>query len=166
MYMVVIFSFALFLVLILLVFMWSSLCGPPLSTNSRHFQDKTTLLGLIAPEGLDTNGSLVPMLGVHPLQLTDHNTGISLLLSIRAWVLLTQSSLGVGGGSPFQGFFFRIFFERLPETLEPKFHNFSQNFMGNLLMCISQLPNVRCYHGNHEIKGDFAVFYSYFRNFT
>ena len=26
----------------------------------------------------------------------------------------------------------------------------------NLLMCISQLFNVRCCHGNHEIKGDFC----------
>ena len=41
---------------------------------------------------------------------------------------------------------------------EPKFHGFSQNFMGNLLMCISQLPNVCCYHGNHKIKGDFCSF--------
>ena len=29
------------------------------------------------------------MLGVHPLQLTDHNTGISLLLSTSVWVLLS-----------------------------------------------------------------------------
>ena len=49
----------------------------------------TTLLGLIAPKGLDTNGTLGPMLGVHPLHLTDHNTGISLLLSSSAWVLLS-----------------------------------------------------------------------------
>ena len=49
----------------------------------------TTLLGLIVPKGLDTNGTLGPMLGVHPLQLTDHNTGISLLLSTSAWVLLS-----------------------------------------------------------------------------
>ena len=49
----------------------------------------TTLLGLIAPKGLDTNGALGPMLGVHPLQLTDHNTGISLLLSTSAWALLS-----------------------------------------------------------------------------
>ena len=48
----------------------------------------TTLLGLIAPKGLDTNGTLGPMLGVHPLQLTDHNTGTSLLLSTSVWVLL------------------------------------------------------------------------------
>ena len=53
-----------------------------------HFVS-TTLLGLIAPKGLDTNGTLDPMLGVHPLQLTDHNTGISLLLSTSAWVLLS-----------------------------------------------------------------------------
>ena len=55
----------------------------------------TTLLGLtctcIAPKGLDTNGILGPMLGVHPLQLTDHNTGISLLLSTSVWVLLSPS---------------------------------------------------------------------------
>ena len=51
----------------------------------------TTLLGLIAPKGLDTNGTLGPMLGVHPLQLTDHNTGISLLLPRSAWVLLSPS---------------------------------------------------------------------------
>ena len=38
-------------------------------------------MGLIAPKGLDTNWTLGPMLGVHPLQLTDHNTGISLLSS-------------------------------------------------------------------------------------
>ena len=44
----------------------------------------TTLLGLIAPNELDTNGTLGPKLGVHPLQLTDHNTGISLLLSTSA----------------------------------------------------------------------------------
>ena len=49
----------------------------------------TTLLGLIAPKGLDTNGTLGPMLGVDLLQLTDHNTGISLLLSTSAWVLLS-----------------------------------------------------------------------------
>ena len=49
----------------------------------------TTLLGLIAPKGLDTNGTLGPMLGVHPLQLTDHNTGINLLLSTSVWVLLS-----------------------------------------------------------------------------
>ena len=49
----------------------------------------TTLLGLIAPKGLDTNGTPGPMLGVFPLQLTDHNTGISLLLSTSAWVLLS-----------------------------------------------------------------------------
>ena len=53
-----------------------------------HFVS-TTLLGLIAPKGLDTNGTLGPMLGVHPLQLTDHNTGISLLLLTSAWVLLS-----------------------------------------------------------------------------
>ena len=49
----------------------------------------TTLLGLIAPKGLDTNGTLGPMLGVHPLKLIDHNTGISLLLLTSAWVLLS-----------------------------------------------------------------------------
>ena len=48
-----------------------------------------TLLGLIAPKGLDTNGTLGPMLGVQPLQLTDHNTSISLLLSTSVWVLLS-----------------------------------------------------------------------------
>ena len=30
--------------------------------------------------------------------------------------------------------------------------------MGNLSSYISQLPNVRCYHDNHEIKGDFCNF--------
>ena len=25
-------------------------------------------------------------------------------------------------------------------------------------MCISELPNVRCYHGNREIKGDICSF--------
>ena len=50
----------------------------------------TTLLGLIAPKGLDTNGTLGLMLGVYLLQLTDHNTGISLLLSTSAWVLLSS----------------------------------------------------------------------------
>ena len=49
----------------------------------------TTSFGLIAPKRLDTNGTLGPMLGVHPLQLTDHNTSISLLLSTSAWVLLS-----------------------------------------------------------------------------
>ena len=58
----------------------------------------TTLLGLIAPKGLDTNGTLGRMLGVHPLQLTDHNTGISLLLSTSVWVPLTLFGLGGGGG--------------------------------------------------------------------
>ena len=48
-----------------------------------------TLLGLIAPKGLDTNGTLGPMVGVHPLQLTDHNTGINLLLLTSVWVLLS-----------------------------------------------------------------------------
>ena len=48
----------------------------------------TTSLGLIAPKRLDTNGTLGPMLGIHSLQLTDHNTGISLLLSTSVWVLL------------------------------------------------------------------------------
>ena len=42
-------------------------------------------------------------------------------------------------------------------TLVLKFHDFSQNCMENLLMCTSQLPNIRCYHGNREIKGAFAV---------
>ena len=66
------------------------------NTNARYidYQRKnelvlTTLLGLIAPKVLDTNGTLGPMLGVHPFQLTDHNTGISLLLSTSAWVLLS-----------------------------------------------------------------------------
>ena len=46
-------------------------------------------IGTYCPKGLDTNGTLGPMLGVHPLQLTDHNTDISLLLSTKAWVLLS-----------------------------------------------------------------------------
>ena len=50
----------------------------------------TTLLGLIVPKGLDTNGTLGPMLGDHPLQLTDHTTGISLLLSTSVRVLLSS----------------------------------------------------------------------------
>ena len=53
------------------------------------FSVLTTLSGLIAPKGWDTNGFLGPMLGLPPLQLTDHNTGISLLLSTTAWVLLS-----------------------------------------------------------------------------
>ena len=50
----------------------------------------TTLLGLIVPKGLDTNWTLGSMLGVHPLELTDHNIGISLLLSTNVWVLLSS----------------------------------------------------------------------------
>ena len=49
----------------------------------------TTLLGLFAPKGLYTNGTLGPMLGVHPLQLTDHNAGNNLLLTTSVWVLLS-----------------------------------------------------------------------------
>ena len=30
--------------------------------------------------------------------------------------------------------------------------------MGNLLTCISELPNVRCYQGYHEVKCDFYSF--------
>ena len=60
----------------------------------------TTLLELIAPKGLDTNGTLGPMLVVHPLQLTDHNTGISLLLSTSAWVLLSPKDGVAKEGRP------------------------------------------------------------------
>ena len=43
-------------------------------------------------------------------------------------------------------------------TLEAKFQEFSKKFMGNLLMRISQLSNVRYYNGNREIQGDFCGF--------
>ena len=50
----------------------------------------TTLLGLIVPKGLDTNGTLGSMLGVHLLELTDHNISISLLLLTSVWALLSS----------------------------------------------------------------------------
>ena len=31
-------------------------------------------------------------------------------------------------------------------------------YVSNLLMCKSLLSNVRCYHGNRDIKGDFCSF--------
>ena len=42
-------------------------------------------------------------------------------------------------------------------TLEPKFHDFYQNFMGNLLMCISRCPMYVVIMVNIKSKVTFSV---------